>query len=372
MAESIVALGLLFLASGITSYAATAIVKNAAESIGLVDRPDERKLHVGATPRIGGLAIIFGFGFPLILLAGNSRATELVSKNLTYLFAVLASGSLIVGLGVYDDLVGADATKKFLVQTAAAVILVSFGFQFTFISIAGQVIELGLLGSVASVVWIVGVINAVNFIDGIDSLATVVSITIAVSFGVIALLRYDAFSLVIMAALAGSLAGFFPWNRPPAKIFMGDTGSMFIGLVLAACSIAKPSKSPTALIIGGPILALALPVLDTLIVMKQRFTVRSPGVTSPAMTKRITGMFEADRRHIHHILVEKFGSAGKAVFSIWLVTVSFGASAVLTVIQPLKWIGYSVGAGGIVAMLLLRYARRRGTRPSSSVEESAI
>jgi UDP-GlcNAc:undecaprenyl-phosphate GlcNAc-1-phosphate transferase len=366
MAESILALALLFITSGITSYAATAIVKNAAESIGLVDRPDERKIHPGATPRIGGLAIIFGFGFPLILLAGNSHATELVSKNLTYLFAVLASGSLVVGLGVYDDLVGANATKKFLVQIAAAAILVSFGFQFTFISLAGKVIDLGLLGSLASVIWIVGVINAVNFIDGMDSLATVVSITIAISFGAIALLRHDAFSLVIMVALAGSLAGFFPWNRPPAKIFMGDTGSLFIGLVLAACSIAKPSKSPTALIIGGPILALALPVLDTLIVMKQRFT--GP---SKVITKRISGMFEADRRHIHHILVERFGSAGKAVFSIWLVTMAFSVSAVLTVIQPLKWIGYSVGAAGMVAMLLLRYARSGRAKPGAKVEQSA-
>src|SRR5947207_15165213 len=118
--EQLVALSLILIASSVTSFAATAIVKRAAESIGLVDRPDERKLHPEGTPRVGGLAIIFGFGFPLLLLAGNSHAAELVTKNISYLFAVLASGSLIVGLGVYDDLVGANAPKKFIVQTAAA------------------------------------------------------------------------------------------------------------------------------------------------------------------------------------------------------------------------------------------------------------
>ena len=362
MTEQIVALTLLLIASGVTSFVTTAIVKRAAESIGLVDRPDERKLHPEATPRVGGLAIIFGFGFPLLLLAGNSHAAELVTKNISYLFAVLASGSLVVGLGVYDDLVGANAPKKFIVQTAAAVILVSFGFEFNFVSLAGQVIQLGVLGYVASVVWIVGVINAVNFIDGMDSLATVVSITIAIAFAVIAIIRRDVFSLVIMTALAGTLIGFYPWNKPPAKIFMGDTGSLFIGLVLAACSIAKPSKSPTALIIGGPMLALALPVLDTLIVMQQRFG-ELPGQLLPErrsgrFTQRLTRMFNADRRHIHHILVLRFGSPGKAIFSIWIVTLMFACSAVLTATEKLRYVGYSLGIAGFILMLLLRYGRR--------------
>ncbi|HSY49411.1 MAG TPA: MraY family glycosyltransferase, partial [Thermoanaerobaculia bacterium] len=165
---------LLFVASAITSFITTAAVKRIAEEVGAIDHPNERKLHAEATPRMGGLAIIFGFGFPLMLLAANTHAAELVSKNLTYLFAVLASGSLIVGLGVYDDLLGSDAPKKFLVQTAAAVILVSFGFHFSVISIGEYKIQLGIIGSVVSVIWIVGVINAVNFIDGIDSLATLV------------------------------------------------------------------------------------------------------------------------------------------------------------------------------------------------------
>ena len=352
--EELVALLLLLVSSAVTSYLATIVVRHVAHSIGAFDHPGDRRHHEKTTARMGGLAIIFGFGFPLLLLAANSHAANLVSKNISYLCAVLAAGSLVVGLGVYDDVVGADAPRKFAAQFAAAAILVSFGFRFNSISLAGWTLDLGIVGSLVSVIWIVGVINAMNFIDGIDSLATVISLTIAIAFAIIGFVRHDVFSLVMMTALAGSLIGFYPWNRPPAKIFMGDTGSLFIGLLLAAISIARPSKSPVALIIGGPMLALAVPVLDTLIVMKQRFAI--PGET---VGLRITRMFNADRKHIHHILVERFGSIAKTIFSIWLITVVFAVSAILTVTDTLKIWGYTIGAVAFLALMFLRYTRPR-------------
>jgi UDP-GlcNAc:undecaprenyl-phosphate/decaprenyl-phosphate GlcNAc-1-phosphate transferase len=354
MKETLLPLILLFLCSAVTAYVGTYVVRGAAVRAGLLDRPDERRIHETETPRLGGLAIIFGFGFPLLLLAGNSHAAALVSKNIAHLCALLAAGSLIVGLGVYDDIVGADAPRKFAVQAAAALILVAFGFRFDKISLAGLSIDLGLVGWIVSMIWIVGVINAFNFIDGMDSLATVVGVTITIAFGVIAVIRSDAFSLVIMAALGGSLAGFYRWNKPPAKIFMGDTGSMFIGMLLAAVSIARPSKSPVVLAIGGPILALALPVLDTLIVMKQRFSGRQL-----PLFERVTSMFNADRRHIHHILIEKYGSAGKAIASIWAVSVLFAAAAVMTASETTRTYGYTAGIAGIAGMIFLRYWFRR-------------
>jgi UDP-GlcNAc:undecaprenyl-phosphate GlcNAc-1-phosphate transferase len=355
MFETSVALAVLFILSAVTSYVATIIVRHAAEAIGAVDLPEGRRIHLESTPRLGGLAIIFGFGFPLLLLAGNHHAASLVSKNIDYLCAVLAAGALIVGLGVYDDVLGTDAPRKFTVQTAAAVILVAFGFRFDFVSLAGATINLGVLASVVSIVWVVGVINAMNFIDGMDSLATVIAITIAAAFIVIGFLRGDVFSLVIMTALCGSLIGFYRWNKPPAKIFMGDTGSMFIGLLLAACSIVRPTKSPTALIVGGPMLALALPVLDTLIVMQLRFS--DP---HESMLARIARMFSADKRHIHHILVAKYGSVNKAIASIWLVTLLFAVAAVMTVVDRLKPAGYTLGALGLLLLIFLRYWFRRG------------
>lgn len=353
MSELYAPLILLFICSALTSYVATAIVRQAAQHIGLVDLPGDRKIHEIATPRLGGIAIIFGFGFPLLLLAANERAATLVTKNLTYLFGVLASGSLIIGLGVYDDLIGTNAPKKFAVQFGAAFIMATFGFHFDSISIGGNQFHLGLLGTAVSILWIVGVMNAMNFIDGMDSLATVVAITIAVAFTTIALLRADVFSLVMMTALTGSLIGFYPWNKPPAKIFMGDTGSLFIGLLLAAMSIAKPSKSPTLLLVIGPMLALALPVLDTLIVMKNRF-----GGEASSLSDRLSRVFNADRGHIHHILVAKYGTVGQAIFRIWVVALLFSVSAVLVVVEHLKWFGYALAGVALIVMLALRSRRR--------------
>ena len=363
-ADSLVPIILLLVSSALTSFVATAVVRNVASHIGLVDVPDDdRKRHEVATPRLGGLAIIFGFGFPLLLLATNPQATSLAIQNLSYLFGVLASGSLIVGLGVYDDLIGANAPKKFAVQGAAALILVAYGFRFTEISIAGMTFKLGFLGILASILWIVFIINAINFIDGIDSLATLVSITTAAAFSVIALLRADTFSLVTMVALMGSLIGFYPWNKPPAKIFMGDTGSMFIGLLLAAGSIVRPSKSPTLLIVVGPMIALALPVLDTLIVMKQRF-----GSEQTSLTQRFARIASADRRHIHHILVARYGSVAKTITYIWLVSLLFATSAVLTVVQRWKIIGYVSGCVALLAMVMLRYWPGKHVRDHSDLQ----
>ena len=147
---------------------------------------------------------------------------------------------------------------------------------------------------------------------------------------------------------------------------MGDTGSLFIGLILAACSIARPSKAPTALIIGGPMLALALPVLDTLIVMKQRY-----GEPAERHHLRVVRMFNADRRHFHHILVEKYGSIGKAILSIWFITLLFAISAVLTVIDRTKIAGYTIGVVGLVVMVFFRYWFRRGDGHAAAIERQA-
>lgn len=342
----------LFAVAALVSWSSTFYVRKLAERIGCIDEPTERKLHAAGTPRLGGLAIVLGFAAPLLLLPIDRDAAALVSKNVNYLFAVLTSGSLIVALGVYDDLFGSDATKKFAVQFAAAGILVSFGFHFEKISIykLGD-IDLGWFGAVVSILWIVGVINAMNLIDGMDGLATLVALTIAASFAVISLIRGDVLTLVIMTTLAGALTGFFPWNSPPAKIFMGDTGSLFIGLLLAASSIARNSKSPTLLALTGPALALALPVVDTLLVMQKRF--RLP--ENSTIVDRFRMMFNADRRHIHHILIERTGSQTKALLTIWLVTICFSAAAITSVVSATKMLGYALGGAGILLLLLARH-----------------
>lgn len=349
---------ILFAASALVAWVSTAWVKRVAIWIGAIDHPSERKLHLVSTPRLGGIAIILGFGVPLILLTFHPAAAELVAKNFNYLFAVVISGCLIVGLGIYDDLFGSDAPKKFLVQGIAAAVLIAFGFHFDSVSLAGRNFDLGIFGGLLTFFWIIGVINAVNFIDGLDGLATLATLAIAAAFAVIAILRGDIFSLVIMSALAGSLLGFFPWNRAPAKIFMGDSGSLFIGLLLAACSIARFSKSPTALIVGGPMLALALPVVDTLLVIRRRFISGDDSITT-----RVVRVFNADRTHVHHILAERFGSAQKAVAYIFGITFLFAVAGVATVVERVKWWGYGLGALSVLLLLLARIPRRKHAPP---------
>lgn len=348
------ALAVIFGVAVVVAWSSTIFVKRLAERIGCIDHPTDRKLHTKGTPRLGGLAIILGFGTSLLLLPLDSHAADFVAKNSRYLFAVLSSGSIIIALGVYDDLFGSDAVKKFGVQTLAAAILVMAGFHFEQVSLYKfGTIDLGWFGSVVSILWIVGVINAMNLIDGMDGLATVVALTIAVSFALIGVIKEDIFTLVIMTALAGALIGFLPWNKPPARIFMGDTGSLFIGLLLAACSIARNSKSPTALALSGPALALALPVLDTLLVMLKRYRNSSTRGLS-----RVGVMFNADRRHIHHVLIERMGSQKRALLTIWFVTLCFSAAAVTSVITSTKFIGYGLGVAGIVLLFFARNWRK--------------
>lgn len=348
-------LSLLFVTAAAVAWIATIPMRRIALRIGCVDHPSERKLHERATPRLGGLAIVLGFSLPLLAGLTNPVVAQLVRKNINYLYAVLISGALILALGLYDDLVGSDAWKKFAVQTAAAIVVVAFDLHFDVVFVPGfGALELGWFGIILTIVWIVGVINAVNFIDGMDGLATLVFLTTAVAMAVIAFIVGDAFTLVIMIALAGSLLGFYPWNRRPATIFMGDTGSLFLGLILATCSLARGGKAPTALMIGGPMLALALPVLDTLFVMQGRLS--GSGST---LADRFRRLVNADRTHLHHVLAEKFGSEGIAITRIWHMTFLFSVAAILTVVPALKSFGYLLASAALLLLLVARTTRAR-------------
>lgn len=352
---------LLFLAAALIAGLTTRPLRRLAMLLGCVDYPSERKLHERATPRFGGLAIVLGFSVPLVASVLHPSVAQLVHKNTDYLFAVLISGGLILILGMYDDMLGSNAWKKFGAQTAAAIVVVAFGFKFDVLYVPGlDSVSLGWFGAVVTVLWIVGVINAVNFIDGMDELATLVSITTAASLGVIAFLRGDAFTLVVMTALGGSLVGFYPWNRRPAKVFMGDTGSMFIGLLLATCTMAKATKAPAALLIGGPMLALALPVVDTLFVMSHRLG--APGAT---IKQRLFRMVNADRTHLHHILTEKVGSESKAVSQIWSMSALFCVAAIVTVIPGMKAYGYLLAAASLLLIVAARSKEASAQRPAA-------
>src|SRR5262249_3691992 len=189
-------------------------------------------------------------------------------------------------------------------------------------------IHLGLFGGVVSLLWIVGVTNPINLIDGLDGLAGGVVAIISVSFPRLAMLQGEAGTGVPKAAVAGSCLGFLRHNWEPARVFMGDSGSLMLGFLLAATAVHSSLKAPAAVAILVPILALGVPVMDTLLVMTVRFLDRPKG----PVTGRFLRMFHADRQHLHHLLSHVGGARSRIVTVIYLVVLSFCAMALVVAV----------------------------------------
>ena len=278
-----------------------------AYRIGAVDQPSERKVHQVPLPRIGGLAIYLAYTVSLILFIPASSFRN----------GLIIASSLIVLLGIVDDLYNISAKQKLAGQLLVAVLLVAFGVRIEFLTNPfGGTISLGLLALPLTVFWIVGVTNAVNLIDGLDGLAAGTS---AIAATVLALVAFDqginqiAFIALLLAA---SAAGFLPYNFNPAKIFMGDTGSMFLGLNLSVISILSVTKSIAVISIFVPIIILGVPLFDTLFAIIRRLQKNQP-------------VFKADKEHLHHCLLNKGLSHKKTVLLIYALNIILGGSAIL-------------------------------------------
>ncbi len=294
-----------------------------------LDHPGERKLQKGAVPRLGGVAIAMGLalgaGLAAILLWG--RLGTAIGRN--ELLALVFGTLLVFVVGIIDDLIGVSAAKKLLVQIVAAWPLVHAGWAFEVLRlpVLGEV-HLGLFGGFVSLLWIVGVTNAINLIDGLDGLAGGVVTIISVSFLAYAMLQGNAGTVILMAAVAGACLGFLRHNWEPARVFMGDSGSLMLGFLLAATTVHSSLKAPAAVAILVPILALGVPVMDTLLVMAVRFLDRPKS----ALIDRFLRMFHADRKHLHHLLAHFGGERSRIVAVIYGVVVSFCALALVVAV----------------------------------------
>ena len=294
-----------------------------------LDHPGERKLQKGAVPRLGGVAIAMGLGLgaglAAILLWG--RLGTAIGRN--ELLALVFGTLLVFVVGIIDDLIGVSAAKKLLVQVVAAWPLVHAGWAFEVLRlpVLGEV-HLGLFGGFVSLLWIVGVTNAINLIDGLDGLAGGVVAIISVSFLAYAMLQGNAGTVILMAAVAGSCLGFLRHNWEPARVFMGDSGSLMLGFLLAATTVHSSLKAPAAVAILVPILALGVPVMDTLLVMGVRFLDRPKS----APLDRFLRMFHADRKHLHHLLAHFGGERSRIVAVIYGVVLSFCVLALVVAV----------------------------------------
>jgi len=282
------------------------------------DHVSSRKVHGRPIPRLGGVAIAAGFYAPLLaLLLTGSAVGDIFYASSRKAIAFLAGGAAILVLGLYDDIRGSGAGKKFIAQFAIAGGLYFAGFRIEQISLPFvQVLPLGPLSLVFTLLWIVGVINAMNLIDGLDGLAAGVGLFGVTTVFVLAAYRADPIMMLFMAALAGSLLGFLYYNFNPASIFMGDTGAMFLGYVLGVGAIQTSQKSSTAVAILIPIVALGLPITDTLLAMGRRAIRGRP-------------MFSADRSHIHHRLLDLGLTQKQAVFTLYGASILLGGTALL-------------------------------------------
>ncbi len=277
---------------------------------------EARKVHGRPIPRLGGVAIVIAFYAPLVgmLLYPTGMAAHFYSDP-HRAFALLLGGLAIAGLGLYDDLQGAGAKMKLVVQLAVALGLWFAGFQVDELGLPGfGTIALGAFALPVTLLWITGIVNAMNLIDGLDGLAGGIAfLALATSF-VVAFVRGDATMALLCAALAGSTAGFLVYNFNPASIFMGDTGSMFLGYVLAAGSIQTRQKASTAVALLAPIVSLGLPIVDTMLAIVRRALAGRP-------------IFSADRDHIHHRLLARGFTHRQAVLVLYgtsLLLCAFG------------------------------------------------
>ncbi|WP_281693275.1 MraY family glycosyltransferase [Agathobaculum desmolans] len=302
-----------FIAAGILSYLFTPPVKRFAHKIGAIDIPkDSRRMHKKPIPRLGGLAIFGGF-LCAILLFGQLDQTML---------CVLLGATIIVALGIFDDVLALGAKLKFVVQIIAAAIPVCVGDLqiklFTNLNPFSDepFFHLGILAIPVTIIWIVGITNAVNLIDGLDGLAVGVSSIAAITMLAVALLTGNMAIAITMAALAGACIGFMPYNLNPAKIFMGDTGSTFLGYMLATVSIMGLFKFYAVISFAVPFLILGLPIFDTANAIIRRVAAgRSP--MSP------------DRGHVHHKLIDMGFNQKQAVAILYAISATLGLTAVV-------------------------------------------
>jgi UDP-GlcNAc:undecaprenyl-phosphate GlcNAc-1-phosphate transferase len=296
----------------------TPIIRDAAHGAGLLDEPEERKVHQTAMPRLGGVAIgtAFYLGITAGLVAARAAgvALELESGHLT---AILVGVALIGAVGLLDDLQGMRARVKLAAQLVVALVAYGLGLSLDALHGPWGTVELGPWSLLLTVAWFVTVINAVNLVDGLDGLASGVALTAMVAFFVIATGMTDVDSiLMVLAAGAGGVLGFLRYNLHPASIIMGDTGSMQLGFLLAAVGISLTQVPDRAVAPWVPLLALALPLADV----------------GWAVLRRLAGgapVFAPDKGHIHHQLLGLGLSIRGVVLLMCAVSALLGAVAVL-------------------------------------------
>lgn len=337
-------IGALLLSLAVAAFL-TPVVRAGASRLGVVDNPGGRRVHTRVIPRLGGIAVVAGFFAPLLALGfTQGGVAQLFYADPSRMVGLLAGGLIVASLGAWDDVKGVRAWHKLAIQCVAAIVAWSCGFRmesFTFPWI-GQV-ELGIFGLPCTVLWIAAVINAMNLIDGLDGLAGGIAFFACVTNFVVAALNGNPLVMLLSASLGGAILGFLLYNFNPATIFMGDSGSMFLGFVLATTSMMGASiQGSTTVAILVPLISLGVPIIDTLFAMVRRILERRP-------------IFSPDRGHIHHRLLDLGITHRRAVLILYGVSIFFTMIAI-TIALGRNWeVGVALLALTVVMVGLARF-----------------
>lgn len=298
--------GPLLLAFGLV-FLGTPWVKKLAYKIKALDQPSQRKIHYYPMPRLGGLAICLGFWLTIFLTMEMNPG----------LYALLGGGLLITLVGIIDDLKGVTPRQKLVVQIVAALLVIFAGIRVEFITHPFKgIISLGYWSYPLTLLWIIGITNAVNLIDGLDGLAAGVSAIAALTLGIIAYWETSPQAAMLAFILAASIFGFLKYNFHPAQIFMGDTGSLFLGFNLSILAIIGLTKSATIISLFLPVVVLGVPILDTLYAIVRRYFGGKP-------------IFSADKEHLHHRLLSLGLSHEHTVLAMYGVSVVLSLTAII-------------------------------------------
>ena len=321
-------IAIAFLLAFIVTFMATPYTIKIARKVGAVDVPrDQRRMHKKAMPKFGGPAVILGFLVAIIYLLivkslENSIdlfGSEQYGMKLLGMFL----GTIVISIFcIVDDIITIKPMVKLLGQVIAAIVVVTFGVRIDEITPAFLVTDelKEAFSIILTIGWVVGVTNAINLIDGLDGLSAGISVISAVSLLIIFVLNESPLiSILLITALAGALVGFLPFNFAPAKTFIGDTGSNFLGFSLSIISILGVAKTYTAAVIVLPMLALGLPIFDTIWAIVRRL-IRG---------KSIKAIFKADKGHLHHLIVARGFSQKQAVLILYGIAATFGLFAII-------------------------------------------
>jgi UDP-GlcNAc:undecaprenyl-phosphate GlcNAc-1-phosphate transferase len=366
MNEFVLAAFVAAIVGGLTASLAVPVIARVAMAVRAVDYPGGRRFQGVAIPRMGGIAIAAGIGagggLSGLLFWHHWRGDVTFAK----MAALLLGAGLIFLIGLTEDVIGLSPIQRFLVQVAAAMGVVAAGWSFDRLYVPfWREVQLGLWGGVLTIAWITGVTNAINLLDGLDGLAGGVAAIIAASLLVLALIQQNPATIILMAAMVGACLGFLRHNWAPARIYMGDSGSLTLGFLLAVMSMRASIKGVAAVAILVPILALGLPVIDTLLVMAVRFVRKPQG----PFVRRCAQMFQADRNHVHHLMERAAPERKYIVLAIYFVAACFCGMALAVAVTRNGQLGIALIVIEVVVVLLMRWLGVRQEARVLSLEQ---